>query len=110
MRTSWAKAFASGQVSFAFLVSGKRCDDMQPFAARCLAEADEAEFVEPLSHFLGRFDDGGERDVGARVQIEDETQFERRHLRDSGKTWLSCSIPMGTTSRQSVTRRREAAF
>jgi hypothetical protein len=41
---------------------------MQPFAARCLAEADEAEFVEPLSHFLGGFDDGGERNVGAGVR------------------------------------------
>jgi len=26
---------------------------MQPFTACCLAEADEAEFVEPLSHFPG---------------------------------------------------------
>jgi hypothetical protein len=43
------------------------------FTARCLAEADEAEFVELLPRFLGGFDDGRERDVGARVQIEDET-------------------------------------
>jgi hypothetical protein len=41
---------------------------MQPFAASCLAEADEAESVEPLSHFLGGFDDGGERNVGAGVR------------------------------------------
>src|SRR6202045_2832601 len=83
--------------------------DVQPFAARCLAKADEAEFVEPLSHFLGRFDDGGERDVAARVQIEDKTprnfrmlrlavpgmQFERGHLRDSGETFHSINLKIG---------------
>src|SRR5205807_1454838 len=90
----------------AFLGSGKRCDDMQSFASGCLAEADEAEFVEPLSHFLCRFDDGGERDVGAGVQIEDETprnfrmlrlavpgmQFERSHLCDSGETFHAIDL------------------
>src|ERR1700716_3065744 len=82
---------------------------MQSFAARCLAEADEAEFVETLSPFLGGLYDGGKRDIGGRGQIEDDTpwnfrmlrlavpgmQFERGHLRDSGETFHPIDLKIG---------------
>lgn len=57
---------------------GQRRHHMQPFAAGGLAEADETEFVETVADFTRGFDNGGEGDIRARIEIEHQPAWNLR--------------------------------
>ena len=99
-QTSCAKAFASGQDNLSLFEVTQRRDDVETFAASCLAKADETKGVQALAHFAGSFNHDRESHIRSRIKIEYQTtgdfrlgrltvpgmQLEGRDLSDSRET------------------------